>query len=385
MRNKYHVGVLCLCISSYCSLAWESSYANEEDTLLPPIIQSNSVPATIISLQDSWISAEIAANIDRIRVDVGDNVKKGDLLAQLDCREYTIQKSQTEADINSLNANLPGIQARIEAAKNDVEANKESISLYNIKAKAAQASVSAAQADANRIKAQSLADKAKCHLARLDLNRARDLGKRQVISQQEVDQAVMTFKATQAACNATQPELESANAKSQSLQASASAAKFATKVQQAKTSIAQSNIKVQEAELHSLHAQISAAETKLQTDSLMVSRCSLESPFDGEIVERLVQLGQRIGIGEKAFRLISVEQSEVSASISETELQAIQSAKSIYFSTPDKKVPINYRAAIGMLNGEARTREVRFTFSEENSLAIGTSGRVVWEGNKNDM
>lgn len=365
--------------SFFVFLNFSAVYADSHDDLLSLLPASNSVPATIISLQNSWVSAEIAANIDSLYADVGNKVEKNSLLAKLDCREFTIRQDQAQADVNSLKAKLPGILATIEAAKSDVAANNQTISLFDTQAKAAMANVNAAKADANRIKAQSHADKAKCRLANLDLKRARDLGKRLVISQQEVDQAVTVFQAAQAGCNAVEPELRSAYAKTQSLQASASAAEVAIKVQQAKTRMANSNIKVREAEIPALNAQIAAAEAKLQTESLMVSRCDLKAPFTGEIVEREVQLGQRIGIGEKAFRLISLVDREISASMSEPELKSITSAKSLFFSTPFEKLAIKFRAAVGVLDGEARTREVRFTFIDDAPLPVGTSGRIVWE------
>lgn len=353
--------------------------ADNQDSFLSLPSQGNSVPATIISLQDSMVSAEIAANIDVINVDVGDKVTKNSLLARLDCREYTIRQGLAIAEINSLKARLPGIQARIEAAKSNVAANKQSESLYTTQAKASQANAQAGKADVNRVKAKSKAEQAQCRLAKLDLQRARDLGKRQVISKQEVDKAETEYRAAQAECSAVQPEIVSAQAKTQSLQAMASAAQVAIKVQQAKTKMAYSEIKVQEAEIPALNAKIAAAEAMLDTEALMVSRCDLKAPFDGEIVERKVQLGQRIGVGKSAFRIISLDQREINASVSEAELQSLQNATSLFFTTPQEKLPIKFRAAVGLLDGEALTRNVRFIFSESNSLPIGISGRVTWE------
>lgn len=383
MKKPSALGVDTQCRLAYLPftllLVCNIAFADEQNQLLQSSTNVNSVPAKIMSLQDSWVSAEIAANIDEINVDVGDKITRNSILAKLDCREYTIRQNLALAEINSLKARLPGIEARIEAAKSDVAANLESVSLFNTQAKAAKASVVAGKADINRIKAQSKADQAKCNLARIDLKRAQDLGKRQLISQQEVDKALTEYQAAQAECSAIQPEIASANAKTQSLQANANAATVATKVQQAKTKMASSNIKVQEAEIPALNAQIAAAEAKLQTEALMVSRCELKAPFDGEIIERKVQKGQRIAVGENAFRVLSLQEREVSASVSQAELQAIKVAKSLSFGTPQEKLPIRYRAAVGMLDGEARTREVRFTFEENNSLPIGLSGRVIWE------
>lgn len=378
MQKRYLSAVMQISVS-LTVLTTNIVKAETEEHLLPPSSPINSVPATIISLQDAWVSAEIAANISTIQADVGDKVKRGKPLARLDCREFTIRQEQAKADLNNLKAKLPGIKARIEAARSDMSANESNVSLLDTQAKAAQASVNAAKADAGRIKAQSQADQAQCHLANLDLQRARDLRQRQVISQQELDKAETTFRAAQAECNAVQPELSSAYAKTQSLQANATAAQVAIKVQQAKARMAHSNIKVIEAEIPALNAQIAAAAAKLKTEDLMVSRCVLHAPFEGEIVERKAQSGQRLAIGDTAFRIISLTEREVSASVTTDELAKLKQATTLTFSTADANLPVRFRAAVGIASGEARTREVRFVFDKTTTLPVGSSGRIVWE------
>ncbi|MEZ5478487.1 MAG: HlyD family efflux transporter periplasmic adaptor subunit [Thiolinea sp.] len=346
----------------------------------PDLSGSLGVPAGIISLQDSLVSAEIAANIEQIGFDVGDRVERGAALARLDCREFTIREEQAQADLNSLKARMLGIQARVEAAKNDMASNESSVGLLHSQAKAAEANVSAAQADAGRVRAQSQAEQAKCQLAGLEVKRARELRQRQVIAQQELDQAESAFRAAQAACNAVQPEIGSANAKAQAMKAGAEAALVAVKVQQAKARMAYSNVKVAEAEIPALNAQIAAAAARLKTEQLQVSRCVLRAPFQGEIAERRVQIGQRIGIGEQAFRLVSINDKEVSAALSDAELEQVRKAKKLHFQTPDDRYAVDFRAAVGLVSGEARTREGRFRFRADNELPIGKTGRIVWEG-----
>ncbi len=56
-----------------------------------------SAPAQVQSLNDSQISAEIQARIDQIPVRVGDPLAKGDLLVELDCRQYRSQLAAQQA------------------------------------------------------------------------------------------------------------------------------------------------------------------------------------------------------------------------------------------------------------------------------------------------
>ncbi|MGD8308719.1 MAG: efflux RND transporter periplasmic adaptor subunit [Chromatiales bacterium] len=63
-----------------------------------------SAPAHVESLNDSLISAEITARIERIPVRVGDRVAQGDLLVVLDCRDYQSQQAAQEAGLQKLQA-----------------------------------------------------------------------------------------------------------------------------------------------------------------------------------------------------------------------------------------------------------------------------------------
>lgn len=56
-----------------------------------------SAPASVISLNDSGISAEIQGRAINIATEVGEQVRKGQLLLELDCRDYTNSKQQAMA------------------------------------------------------------------------------------------------------------------------------------------------------------------------------------------------------------------------------------------------------------------------------------------------
>lgn len=57
----------------------------------------HSAPAHIVSLNQSPLSAQLSAEVKKIKVDIGDNVKKGSVLVELDCRDYHYVVQQTKA------------------------------------------------------------------------------------------------------------------------------------------------------------------------------------------------------------------------------------------------------------------------------------------------
>jgi len=73
-----------------------------------------SAPATVVSLSDSRIGAELNAQIQAIPVRVGDVVESGGVLARLDCTDY-------ELAANELKARLKGAESRIDFARRQLQ------------------------------------------------------------------------------------------------------------------------------------------------------------------------------------------------------------------------------------------------------------------------
>jgi RND family efflux transporter MFP subunit len=82
------------------------------------IYPERTAPATIISLNESTISARISAQVDDLPVRVGDIVEQGSVLAKLDCSDYALATQESKARIEAL-------KARIELAKRRLERTKK--------------------------------------------------------------------------------------------------------------------------------------------------------------------------------------------------------------------------------------------------------------------
>lgn len=342
----------------------------------PTITQS--VPASILSLKDALVSAEVSANLEQIKVDVGDTVKQGDELAHLDCREYDAKLEQAQADIETINAQLLSAQSVIQTRLSDIQASKANEELTQAQAAAELSRISVAKSKYNAAKSRVKADTAKCQLANIELQRSRNLRQQRLISQQELDKAQTEYQAAQAECSAVQSALVGVQSDITTAQATATAAQAMVKAQQAKTRAAMSNVEAARTDITANEAKLSAAKARLKTEALMVSRCTLSAPFDGQIVQRMVQLGQRIAPGEKAFQLLSISDVEVTASLSAKELESLKLAKRIYFATDEKQLPVTLRSVVAIVTGQARTQEVRFKFDKANNLPIGQNGRISW-------
>ncbi|NRP36898.1 multidrug resistance protein MdtN [Marinobacterium sp. xm-d-579] len=76
-----------------------------------------SAPAEVISANDAALSAELSARIVKINVEVGDRVKQGDSLVNLDCRTYESQLATQKAVLSELRSQRPLLSDQYERAK----------------------------------------------------------------------------------------------------------------------------------------------------------------------------------------------------------------------------------------------------------------------------
>lgn len=74
-------------------------------------------PATVISLNDSHVSAEISGVLNSLRVRVGDSVSKGDLIATVECDDYDITVDEAKANYDSGVTKYNFIMSQLKKAK----------------------------------------------------------------------------------------------------------------------------------------------------------------------------------------------------------------------------------------------------------------------------
>jgi multidrug efflux system membrane fusion protein len=89
------------------------------------IYPERSAPAEVVSLNESIISARIAARVDELSVRVGDIVEKGGNLAKLDCSDYELAYHESVARQEALQIRRDFAKRRMERTRQLIE--KQSI------------------------------------------------------------------------------------------------------------------------------------------------------------------------------------------------------------------------------------------------------------------
>lgn len=87
-------------------------------------------PAQVVTLQNSLLSSEISALVERVHVQVGDKIVKGQLLVTLECADYELNKQQLAAEKEALTADYQFAAYQFERSEKLLKNNNVSQQLH---------------------------------------------------------------------------------------------------------------------------------------------------------------------------------------------------------------------------------------------------------------
>jgi membrane fusion protein, multidrug efflux system len=227
------------------------------------------------------VAPKIAGRIDQVFV--GDNqlVKKGDLIAEIDPRDYDAQLRQKQAALESTSANAVAAQAAVDQQM--------------AKVKSLQATVDQDKADQESSQAQADQDVD-------DLRREQDLYSRHVVSIQD-------FIHSQAANRAAQANLDSAKMKVLSAEA--------------QLLEGQAEVRTFQALVQVVLAQEQENEANVEAAQLNDSYAKVFAPESGQITHKAVEPGDYVQVGQSLVALVR-ENIYVTANFKENQLDLMR-------------------------------------------------------------
>ena len=149
------VATLMLCANAWAQFEVET--ARLDDIALYPQLFA---PATVVSLNQPDLSAQISANIAEFPTRVGDVVSQGQVLARLDCSEYLLSQEATAAAEASAEAQLKLSKSQLERAQSLIDNNLVSVQ-----------EIDSRQTDFDAASANLRSSKARHELAQLNVSR----------------------------------------------------------------------------------------------------------------------------------------------------------------------------------------------------------------------
>jgi membrane fusion protein, multidrug efflux system len=228
------------------------------------------------------ISPRVPGQVMRLTVADNQEVKAGDVLVEIDPRDYETSLSQDKADLA--------------AARSQANQSRAQVNVSEAKVAQAQAAVTAAEAEAQR--------------ANDDLKRYQSVESRAV---------------SKSALDLAQAQARSANA---NLEAARS-----------QTNAAEADVALSEAGVDTAIAAVQQAEAKRQQAELNLSYTKIIAPMDGRVTARTVQAGNYVQPGQALLALVP-KNVWVTANFKETQLTRIKPGQPVELSVdayPNRK------------------------------------------------
>ena len=268
------------------------------------------------------VSARVGGQVSKVSVDENQVVKAGDVIAELDPRDYQVAVENAEAALASAEANAAAANVNVPittantgssltSAGADVSGTTAGIEQAQKQLEAAHARV--VQAQANSTKAQA------------DLARYKPLVEKDVISKQQYDAAV-------AAADASKAAVADAKANEQAASDGIKVARERQTGAQAQLKFAQTGpqqVAAQSARAKQALAQVQQAQAQLDQAKLNLSYTKIVAPTAGIITRKSVEINQNVGPGQNLTTLVSLEGLWITANFKETQLLHMSAGQSV--------------------------------------------------------
>ncbi len=209
-----------------------------------------------------YVSSKTAGRVLDVTVQKGDRVRKGDLVAKLDCLDQESVLAATLARVRSAEAGILAAESAATGAKDNVAVTISQLA--------------AAQAAENVV------------LAEKELT---EKNRQRVVSLYESGAV-------------SEGELDTVDAKNKGIREQQQAAQANTKTATFRTSAAKSNVASVSAHVVTAKAALDVAKADARRAEIAVAECTLVAPRDGIVVDRIVEPGAVIAPGSQVVSLV---------------------------------------------------------------------------------
>jgi len=301
------VAILAFALRKQRTPASQYFTARVESGPLRKVVNATGVVQTVVTVQ---VGSQVSGQVEELYADFNSVVKRGQLLAKLDARNF-------QAQVENSQASVAAARARVRSAEADQRTQVANL-------QSARANLEAARV-------------ARDNTAVL-FQRASELNKGGVVSRNDYDNA--------------KANADSAVAKYEQAQAA---------VEQVE---AQSNASA--AQLEQARAQLQQAEADLARAKLNLEYCNIYSPVDGVVISRNVDVGQTIAASLQSPTLFTIANDltrmQVNANIDEADIGNISDQADVRF-TVDAYPNEGFRGRISEIRLNPQTVQNVVTYS----------------------
>lgn len=288
------------------------------------------------------LAPKISGYVKKVYVADNQQVKEGDLIAELDARDYEArlaqaraaleagiaQQRQAQTGVELTRANTRAAQqqaaATVQQARSGVATARASAAAERSRITQAVAAISTAEAGAAQARAQVAAAEAEAARANADVERYQALFQRDEISRQRLDQAVATARTANAQVEAARQrvaaaEAQVAEARSAQSAAAENARRAASQIGGAQAGVGEAlgrlaqastgpqQVAVNQAQVATAGATIEQLRAAVEQAELELSYTKIFAPEAGRVTRKSVEEGALVQPGQPLLALVTGE------------------------------------------------------------------------------
>jgi membrane fusion protein, multidrug efflux system len=277
------------------------------------------------------VAARVSGQVTAVLVEDNQQVGAGDLLFELDLRDFEVALARAEADLAAAEAaalaadtGLPvattSANTRLEVAEAELSAALTGVRLAAREVEAARARVEAAEAGLDAARAQAAQ-------AGRDLERLRPLAAKEEISRRELD--VAETAATAARSRSAALEAEAAAAAREVEVATERLGQARGRERRARAELvaaqtAPQQIEVTRAEAAAVTAGVEQARASVRRARLDLEYARVRAPASGRVTMKAVEVGQMVQVGRPVLAIVDLDDVWVEAKFKETQLRRMR-------------------------------------------------------------
>jgi len=280
------------------------------------------------------MAARVGGTVIRVAVRDNQQVAAGEVLVELDPRDFDVRVEQARADLAAAEAAAQAAKVDVPITSTTVTSNVTTARGGVAQAKAgvgeAQASLEAARARLTTAQARSRENEATATRTARDVERLKGLLAKDEVSQQQFDAAQAAADAARAAMDSARSQVREAElgigvAENRVAQAQATEQQAHAELSTAQT--APEQVAATRARASAAEAKVLQARAALKQAELNREYATVRAPGAGVVSRKTVEVGQVVQAGQPLMALISLERPWVTANFKETQLAEMRAGQ----------------------------------------------------------
>lgn len=252
-----------------------------------------SASGSLAAITTVEVGSQLSGNIEKLYADFNDEVKAGQLVAQLEDSTYKAQLLQAKANLESAKATALGIEAQNKNLKASMLIAKADIQVSRANIRKAEVAVE----DAER-----------------NYRRNKELFERKLIAESDKDSAQTALESQKASLEAVKAQYESSKARELAIMA---------------------QFESLDADRSGAQARIRQMEAQLSVAQINLDRTSIYSPIDGVVIARAVDEGQTVAASLQAPKLFVIAQDlkkmQINTAVDEADIGVVSHGQKVSF------------------------------------------------------